>query len=84
MPPCGVERLGEHVGAVGMGAVVVLRPGLAFGIGLDQEAAEIGDRAVDLVGLRLPPGAHRGIERIGGLQPAQLDRRGEARREIDA
>ena len=66
------QRVGEHVGAVGVAAAVVLRPRLAFGIGLDQEAAEIGDGAVDLVHLRPPPGPHGGIERIGGLQPAEL------------
>ena len=39
------ERVGEHVGAVRMGAAVVLRARLPFGIGLDQKAAEIGDQA---------------------------------------
>jgi hypothetical protein len=78
------ERPGQHVGAVGVGAPVVLRPGLALGVGLDEEAAEVGDVVVDLVDLRLPPGAHGGIERIGGLESAQLDGRAEARGQVHA
>ena len=42
------DRVGEHVGAVGVGALVVLRAGLALAVGLHQEAAEVGDRLVDL------------------------------------
>ena len=67
-----------------MRALVVLRTGLAFGIRLDEETAEVGNQRVDLVDLRLPPGAHRRIERIGGLQSAELDGRAEARGEIHA
>ena len=77
------ERVGEHVGAVSMGAAVVLRARLPFRIGLDEEPAEVGDRAIDFVGLVPPPAPDCGIERVGGLQPADLDRRREARREID-
>ena len=84
MPPCGRERVGQHVGAVGVGAPVVLRPGLALGVGLHQEAAEVGDERVDLVGLALPPGGHLRVERIGGRQAADLDRRAEARGQVDA
>ena len=43
------ERIGQQVGAVGVGAAVVLRPGLALRVGLDEEAAEIGNEPVDLV-----------------------------------
>ena len=39
----GRERVGEDVGAVRMGAAVVLRPGLPFAVRLDDEAAEVGD-----------------------------------------
>ena len=84
MPPCGATRFRQHVGAVGVRALVVLRSGLAFGVRLHEETAEIRDVAVDLVDLGLPPGAHRRIERIRGLQSAELDRRAEARREIHA
>ena len=78
------QRFGQHVGAVGMVAPVILRSGLAFGIRLDEETAEIGNVAVDLVDLRLPPGAHRGIERIRGLESAEFDGRAEPRGEIHA
>ena len=45
---------------------LLLLPGLAFGVGLDEKAAEVGDAAVDLRGLGLPPGLHGGVERVGG------------------
>ena len=77
------ERIRQHVRPFGMGAMIIGRARLALRIGLDQQAAEIGDDGVDLVDLGLPPGAHRGVERIGRREPAQLDRRGEARGEID-
>ena len=78
------QRLGQHVGAVGVRALVILRTGLALGIRLDQKAAEIGYRGIDLIDLGLPPGAHRGIQRIGGLQSAEFDGRAETRGEIHA
>jgi hypothetical protein len=53
-----------------MGAAVVAGARLALAVGLDQEPAEVGDRAVDFVGLGRPPGAHRRVERIAGRQPA--------------
>ena len=72
----GLQGLGEHVGPVGMGAAVVQRTGLAFGIGLHQEAAEIGDGGVDLVSLGLPPRPDGGVEGIAALQAVQPDRGG--------
>ena len=78
------ERVGQHVGAVGMGAAIILRAGLAFRVGLHQEPAEVGDQTVDLVRLVFPPPDHGGIERIGGFQAADFDRRAEPRREVDA
>ena len=77
------EGFGEHVRAVGMGAPIVLRSRLALGIRLDQEAAEIGDQPIHFVGLCSHQARTR-VERIGGLQAAELDRRGEARRQIHA
>src|SRR3546814_15385655 len=41
------KRGGKHVGALGMAAVIVAGAGLAFRIGLDEEAAEIGNRGVE-------------------------------------
>src|SRR4051794_32670123 len=48
-----LQRLGEHVGAVGVGPMIFLWARLTLGIRLDQEAAEVRDQPVDLVGLRL-------------------------------
>ena len=69
----GSEGFTEHVGAVRVGTAVVLRSGLAFGVGLDQEAAEVGDGGVDLGRLVLPPFADLRVQRIAALQPAQGD-----------
>ena len=63
------ERIGEHVRAVGLASAVVLRSRLALGIGLDEEAAEIGDQAIDFVGLRLPPCAHGGSSGSAVFRP---------------
>ena len=82
-PAMRLDRSGQHVRAIGMGAVIILRTRLSLAIGLDQEAAKIGDRRVDLVGLGLPPGGNGRIERIGGLQPIQFHRRVPFDRQID-
>ena len=67
-----------------MASVIILRPRLTFAVGLDEEAAEIGDQPVDFVRLGLPPGAHLRVERVRGLEAAKLDRRREAGGEVDA
>ncbi len=76
--------VGEHVGAVRVRATVVLRTRLALGVGLDQEAAEIGDVTVDLLRLGAPPRADRRIEGIGRLEAADFDGRAEAGAQVDA
>ena len=65
-------------------AAVIFRAGLAFGIGLDQEAAEIGNECVNFVGLGFPPGDDIFVERIGRRQAAESFGRGEIRRKIQA
>ena len=67
-----------------MGAAEVLRARLTLGVGLHEEAAEVGDHLVDLLHLVLPPTDDLGVERIGCLQTAYLDGRGEVDGEIDA
>jgi hypothetical protein len=82
-PAVRPHRVGQHVGPVDMGAAVVLRSRLALRIGLHQEAAEIGNGLVDLVGFGLPEGADGRVQRVGGLQAADLDRGREPGRQID-
>ena len=82
--PVRPDGVGQHVRALGVGPSVVLRPGLALGVGLHEEPPEVGDDAVDLVGLAPPPGRDLRVERVGRLQPADLDRGAEARGEVDA
>jgi hypothetical protein len=73
----------DHVGPVRVGASVFLRPRLALGVGLHEEAAEVGDMAVDLIRLRMPPGDDRRVQGVGGLQAAELDRRAEPGGKVD-
>ena len=77
------DRVGQAVRALGVIAAVVFRSGLSFGVGLDEETAEIRNQLVDFVRLGLPPGDDAGVERIGGLQAAETHRRGEVGREVD-
>ena len=65
------QRVGDDVGALGVSPAIVLRSGLAFRIGFDDEAAEIRNEAIDFVGLRLPPCLNCGIERVGCSQSAE-------------
>ena len=39
------QRARDDVGGVGVGAAVCRRAEAAFGVGLEHEAAEVGDRA---------------------------------------
>ncbi|MNM46088.1 hypothetical protein D3C81_570180 [compost metagenome] len=78
------QYIGQQVGAVGVRAAIVLRAGLPFRIGFHQEAAEVGNACVDLGGLVPPPALHARVERIGGVEPAQLDGSAEACAQVDA
>ncbi len=73
----GSERGGEGVGGVGGRAAKAGGAGLAFGVGLDGEAGEVGDERVDLVDLGGPPGFHGGVEGIVGGEAADLLRAGD-------
>ncbi len=82
----GGEGGGEGVGGVGGGAAEAGGAGLAFGVGLDGEAGEVGDEAVDLVDLGGPPGFDGGVEGIVGGEAADGLRAGDGDRhgEMDA
>ena len=77
------QGLRQHIGTVGMGPPIILRPGLPFGIGLHKETAEIRDERIDFIGLGLPPGEHRRIQRVSGLEPAETHRGCPFDREIN-
>jgi len=79
----GLQRVGQHVGAVGMGAAIVEGAGLTLAVGLHEEAAEVGDELVDLLGLPLPPPLHPLVKRVGGGKVAKGLRRAEVHRQID-
>ena len=72
----GRERRGQQVGGVGWSAPVAGRAGLALGVGLDREAAEVRNQRVNLLRLGRPPGAHRRIQRVEARQSADLLRAG--------
>ena len=71
------ESMRQHVGSVGWAAAIAGGAGLAFRIGFDRDAREIGNLLVDLVDLCGPPGFHIGIERIEGLEAADFLRAGD-------
>ncbi len=71
------ERVGQQVGGVGGGAAIAGRAGLALGVGLDRESGEVGNERVNLVDLGGPPGLHCRIERVEGLEAADLLRAGD-------
>ena len=62
------HRIGQCVGTVGMGAVIVEGTRLSLRVGLHKETAEVGNLLVDLLGLSFPPSLHRRIQRVGSLQ----------------
>jgi len=61
----GPQGVGEHVGSVGVTAVIVSRSGLSLAVGFDKKSTEVGDQLVDLPGLALPPALHGDVEGIG-------------------
>jgi hypothetical protein len=81
--PVGREDRGQHIGAIGMRAAIVLRTWLTFRVGFDEKAAEVGDDSIDLIHFISPPCAHRLIEGVSAFQAADLDGRREARRQIN-
>ena len=75
------ECAGEDIGGLG-GCTAILRgAGAAFGVGLDDEAGEVGNESVDLVDLLLPPGGDGGIDGIEGGEAADDLWAGEVDRE---
>src|SRR5579859_5889499 len=62
---------------------VVLRSGLSFRVGFDQEPAEVRYQRVDLVSFVAPPGPHRRVKGIRRLEPADLDRCAETCGQVD-
>src|SRR5882757_2446021 len=59
-----IERARDNVGRVGGRAAIEGRAETAFGIGFDDEAAEVGNGRVNSVGFLAPPIRDSGIERI--------------------
>ena len=76
------ERIGQHIGAIGMSAAVSFRAGLPFGICLHEKTAEVRNQPVNLVRLGLPPIDHALVQRIGRGQSAQPRGRGKIRGQI--
>ena len=64
------ERPRDHVGRVGMRPVVCGWAEPALGVGLEDEAAKVGDRAIQGVHAILPERRHAGVQRIERVQPA--------------
>ena len=75
--PLRVPRASAIMLAFGVGAAVILRAGLAFGVGFDEEAAEVGDEGVDFVGFLFPPCGDLRVQRIGSGEFVEDHRRQE-------
>ena len=77
-----VRRKGsrDHVGGVGVRPVVCGRPEPALGVGLEDEAAKVGDRAVERVHAILPERRDAGVERIERVESADAARAAEVDR----
>src|SRR6185503_15927783 len=74
----------EHVCTVSVCAIVGSWTGLSFAIRFNNEAAEVRDQFVDLIGFCFPPCNHRTVERIRCRQVSDLNWSRKACREIDA
>ena len=79
----GLEGSSQHVGSIHMGAAIVHGTRLTLAVGLDQEAAEIGNEPIDFLGLLLPPLLHLGVERVGRGEIAQSLGRSEVDGEVN-
>jgi hypothetical protein len=78
------HRIGQHVRAVSVRPAVVLRTRLTFAVGLDEEAAEIRNEAVDLCRFVAPPACDTSVERIGRGEASQGLGRREIRGQVNA
>ena len=78
----GLQRLGQHIGTLGMGASEVIRARLTFGVGLHEEASEVGNELVDLLHLGRPPLLYILVERIGSFEATDNHGRSEVDGEI--
>ena len=80
----GLERARHHVGRIRMRAPVGRRAHAAFGIGLQDQTAQIGNGAVELLSLGLPPRGYARIERIESIETANRLGAAEIHRQRDA
>src|SRR5258708_25182400 len=69
-----LERPRNYIRRIGMGAFVERRPEPSLRIRLEHEAAEVGNRGVDLVNRLRPPIRNRGFERVERRETAHLPR----------
>src|SRR5215469_2536641 len=60
----------QYIGGIGMAAAVSGWTHPSFGIGFQNEAAEIGNGGVEFISLGFPPGGHARIEGVEGIESA--------------
>ena len=79
-----LEGAGNHIGGVGMGAVVGGRASAAFGIRLDEQPGKVWNGGVEFIDFGTPPGCDGGVQRIecrkaaDGLRAGEIDRKDDA------
>ena len=77
-----LQSIRQHIGTVGMTAVVVEWSWLSFRISLHEKTAEVGYQSINLLCLLLPPALHFAVERVGSVEVAQCLWRTEVYRYI--
>src|SRR5690554_304644 len=64
----GGDGIGQHIGAIGVMAVVILRTGLALGVGFNQKAAKIGNVLINFFNPLAPPLLYFWVQRVGAVK----------------
>src|SRR5262249_47880638 len=67
----GLQRPGNHIRRVSVGAAICGRADTPFGVGFQHEAAEIRYGAINLIDFGFPPGNDRRTQWVECIQPAK-------------
>ena len=78
----GFQRVGKHIGTIGVCAVIIAGAGLSLGVCLHEEATEIRNNGINLLCLVLPPLRYLRVKRVCRLESAQCHRCGEVHRKV--
>ena len=77
-----LQRISQHIGTIGMRALVIARARLSLAVRLHQETTEVWNELIDFLGLLLPPLSHTLVQRVSRLGIAQRHWRSEVDRQV--